>query len=82
MLCYHCKYASTCTVFREVYRVSSDFCINKCRNYQDVSEYKYQKIADHDDLMHLIYDYFTDQIKGGCSADEVKDVIINALLNL
>ena len=59
MVCYNCKNVNTCEIFLALHYMSSDFCINECKKYEDESKYKYKKIADHDDLMHLIYDYFT-----------------------
>ena len=82
MLCYHCRYASNCSIFRELYRASNDFCINECKNYKDTKEYKYQKIAEHDDLMHLIYDYFTGKVEGGYSEEDIKTAITIAMINL
>ena len=82
MICYSCEKASGCSMFRTLHSVSNDFCINDCKNYEKASRYKYKRIAEHDDLMHLIYDYFTGQIEGDFSDDEVRKVITNAMWDL
>lgn len=82
MVCYNCSKASSCKMFRELYTMSNDFCINDCREFDEVSKYKYRKIAERDDLMHLIYDYFTNQIEGNYGEEEVKKAIVSALLDL
>lgn len=56
MICYHCKNADTCSLFRHAYSMSEDFKILQCKNYDEVSKYKYRFIAKDDGLMHLIYD--------------------------
>lgn len=59
--------------------MSKDFYINDCENYDETSEFKYKRIADHDDLMCLLYDYFTDQIdkdlRMDYSDEEIKEMI-------
>lgn len=82
MLCYHCRNAEVCDIFRNLYSASNDFDINQCKNYEDASQYKYKKIAYHDDLMHLMYDYFTGQVDGDYSDEQVRDAIAHAILNL
>ena len=82
MLCYHCEKASGCPTFRTLHSMSKDFSINECRDHVDVSKYKYRKIAENDDLMRLIYDYFTDQIEGGYSKAQAKSAIKSALWSL
>lgn len=82
MICYHCEKASGCKVFRSLYSMSKDFNINDCRDYDETSNYKYKKIAEHDDLMHLIYDYFTDQVVGYYSEEQIKAAITSAMWDL
>ena len=82
MICYNCEKASGCSVFRTLHSMSNDFCINECKDYDKSSKYKYRKIAEHDDLMHLIYDYFTEQIKGDFSDEEIIRVIKGAMWDL
>ena len=82
MICYHCAQVKDCSKFRRMYSELEDFSVNKCRDYQDAAEYKYKKIAEHDDLMHLIYDYFTEQIEGDFTDEEIVKVIKNALCDL
>lgn len=60
---------------------SFDFCINDCKDYNKTLKNKYKKIADNDDLMHLIYDYFTGQLKG-CAEEKAKRVITSTILDL
>ena len=82
MICYSCEKASECSMFRTLHSVSDDFCINDCKDYQKASEYKYRKIAEYDELMHLIYDYFTEQVEASLSYEEVVILIKNAMWNL
>ena len=81
MICYHCTKASGCSVFRSLYSISKDFCINDCRDFDDASAYKYKKIAENDDLMRLIYDYFTGNVEG-YSEDETKKAITSTIWSL
>ena len=82
MICYHCAKVKDCPKFRRMYSELEDFSVNKCRDYKDEAEYKYKKIAEHDDLMHLIYDYFTEQIEGDFSDEQIVKVITSALWDL
>lgn len=82
MICYHCEKAIGCNAFRLLHSLSNDFSINDCKDYDEVSKYKYRRIAENDDLMHLIYDYFTDQIEGGYSAEEAKAAITSTMWSL
>ena len=82
MICCSCENANTCTIFKTLRAVSNNFCINECEKYEDGSKYKYKKIADHDDLLHLIYDYFTGQVDSKYSEEQTKTAIIHALMNL
>lgn len=81
MLCYHCDKASSCPTFRTLYSMSRDFCINECKDYNQTLRTKYKNIAKNDDLMHLIYDYFTGQLEG-CTEEKAKRVIISTLRDL
>ena len=82
MNCYSCKKASTCPLLSALYEVSLDFSIKQCKNYEAVPQYEYRKIARHDELMHLIYDYFTGQVEGGFSDEQVVNVIKRELQKL
>ena len=82
MICYNCKNACDCKTFMSLYSMSKDFSINNCRQYESDSAYKYKRIAEHDELMRLIYDYFTDQIEGEFSDEEIKEVITRTILSL
>lgn len=82
MLCYHCQKVNDCSTFRTLYSTCDDFSINKCKDYDTESKYKYKKIASNDELMHLIYDYFTCQVDGNYSEEEIKNVITHAILML
>ena len=75
MNCYSCKKASACPLLSALYEVSTDFSIKQCKDYEAASQYAYRKIAMHDELMHLIYDYFTGQVEGGYSDEQVVNVI-------
>lgn len=81
MICYHCKNADTCYLFRHMYSMSEDFDIRQCKNYDEVSKYKYKLIAKDDELIHLIYDYFTDNIVGH-SKEEAERAITSAIWSL
>ena len=81
MICYHCKKVESCPTFRTLYSMSNDFCIDNCRDYDDASNYKYKKIAENDDLMRLVYDYFIGNLEG-CSEDEAKEAIISAIWSM
>lgn len=80
MLCYNCDKASICHTLITLYSMSRDFCINECKDYNETLKNKYKKIAFNNDLMHLIYDYFTGQLEG-CTDEEAKKVIISALMD-
>lgn len=83
MICYHCKNIYSCKTFQTLYDTSKDFSINHCVNYEDAPAYKYKRIAEHDELMHVIYDYFTNQIVDvNLSDDEIKDRITRAMWRL
>ena len=80
MICYKCNKAKSCSVFKKLHSMSSDFSINQCECYNELHN-TYKKIAMHDDLMHLIYDYFTGQLKD-VSEEQAKKAIISNLLSL
>jgi hypothetical protein len=82
MICYSCKKSGECRAFRTLYSTSRDFCINDCEHYDKTSKYQYRKIADNDDLMHLIYDYFTGQVSGDHTDEEIVAAIKSAMLDL
>lgn len=81
MLCYHCDKAISCPTLRTLYSMSKDFCINDCNDYNETSKNKYKKIANNDDLMHLIYDYFTGKLEG-YTYEEAKRAITSAMWSL
>ena len=87
MLCYSCDKIGGCSIFQKLYKISNDFFINDCLEYVGAPELKYRKIAEHDDLMHLIYDYFTNQIDSEelnkeYSDEEIKECITKAMWRL
>lgn len=83
MICYHCKNINGCKTFQILYDTSKDFNINHCINYEDAPTYKYKRIAEHDELMHVLYDYFTNQIADvNLSDDEIRDRITKAMWRL
>jgi hypothetical protein len=82
MICYHCKNIDGCKTFQRLYYTSKDFSINHCVDYDDAPVYRYKRIAEHDDLMHLVYDYFTHQIEGDISDEEIKEAITRAMWRL
>lgn len=82
MICYHCQKAKECSTFRTLRTMSKDFSINDCKDYDSVEKYTYRKIVENDKLMRLIYDYFTGQVEGGYSDEEVREVIASAMWDL
>jgi hypothetical protein len=87
MICYTCEKIGECSIFQNLYKISNDFHIDDCKDYIEVSKYKYRKIAEHDDLMALIYDYFTNQVNiedigEEYTYEEIKDVITRAMWQL
>ena len=82
MICYRCKKVGLCPMFGKLCNISKDFAINDCKEFDEVSKYKYRHIAEHDELMHLIYDYFLGQVEVDASEEEVVRVIKRALLEL
>lgn len=80
MICYKCNQAKNCSVFKKLYNMSNDFSINQCTDYNE-SNNKYKKIAMHDELMHLIYDYFTGQLVG-ISEKEARKAIVSCISEL
>ena len=82
MICYRCNKIGGCSTFRTLYSISDDFCINKCNNYDEESQYKYKKIAEHDELMHAVYDYFTNNLPGDITEERAKKSITSAMWDL
>ena len=79
MICYHCQKAKECPTFRTLHTISKDFSINDCKDYDSADSYKYKKIAEKDSLLRLIYDYFTGQVEGEYSDEEVREAITSAM---
>ncbi|MBO5828812.1 MAG: hypothetical protein J6R59_10245 [Paludibacteraceae bacterium] len=82
MICYRCKKIHDCTAFQTLYNTSKDFSVNDCKHFDEELSSKYKKLAENDNLMHLIYDYFLGQVEVDATEEEVVRVIKNALLNL
>lgn len=82
MICYRCKKIYTCPTFQRLYDTSKDFSINDCKYFDEELSCKYKKIAENDELMHLIYDYFLGQVEVDATQEEVVRVIKRALLDL
>lgn len=82
MLCYHCEKASDCSTLRALHSVCEDFCINKCKDFEDSLHYSYMKIAENHDLMRLIYDYFMGLLEKEYSKEDAEKAIIRALRDL
>ncbi len=81
MICYNCTKANECPTFRTLYVISDDFCINKCKDFDAASAYRYRKIAENDGLMALMFDYFMDNIQDH-SREEAKQAIIHTLMDM
>lgn len=82
MLCYNCDKVKTCSIYNNLCCMSNNFSIDNCKDFDEVSKYKYKRIAEHDELMHLIYDYFLGQVEGDFPEEKVVYVIKRELLNL
>ena len=82
MICLHCNKICECHIVQTLYSMSNDFCINNCKNYDEMPGRKYIHIAEHDDLMALVYDYFTGNLKYDINEDEAKEAITRAMWNL
>ena len=83
MICYNCTKSSECPTFRTLYIISDDFCINKCKDFEKTSAYKYRKMVANDDLMKLIYDYFMGTVVvDGYTDYEIKGVIRQQLMDM
>ena len=82
MICYRCKNIHKCASFQTLYDTSKDFSINDCKHFDEELSCKYKKIAENDDLMHLIYDYFLGQVEVDATEEEVVRVIKRELLKL
>ena len=83
MICINCSKALECPKFaemRNIFGSFEDFSINKCKNFED--GYKYRKIAEHDDLLRLLYDFFTGQIEGDYSDEEIIESIKTVMMKL
>lgn len=70
MVCYSCNKSNNCSVLKNLRSLSNDFAINKCKEYAALKD-RYKKMAEHDKLMRLIYDYFTAQIEYGNGVDDI-----------
>ena len=83
MICYSCENIKECSLFHDLHvNCAGNFVIKKCINYDEISATKYKHIAEHDDLMALIFDYFTGNLKGQYDYDYAKECIIKALRRL
>ena len=82
MICYHCQKVKECSTFRTLCTMSKDFSINDCKDYDLADEYKYRKIANDDNLMRLLYDYYTDQMKVDVPDEVIKQAITTTMLDL
>ena len=82
MICYRCKRVHICPMFQRLYNASKDFSINDCKDFDEELSCKYKKLAENDDLMHLIYDYFLGQLEVDVAEEEVVRAIKRELLNL
>lgn len=79
MICCRCQHAYTCSTFRCAF--NEKFSIDGCERFIVAPQYRYTRIADNKELMHLIYDYFTGRIDEG-REDEAKAAITRAMYEL
>lgn len=82
MICYHCKKVKECSTFRDLYSKSKNFSVNDCKDYETADEYKYRKIANDDNLMRLLYDYYTGQMKVDVPDEAIRQAITTIMLDL
>lgn len=82
MICAKCKNAIICDHIR--YAVNHDFNINNCKNFILNDIYKYIKIAEDEDLLLLIYNYFTDEeeLYSLYTKEEIEKIIQREIKNL
>lgn len=80
MICCNCENLERCLTLKELLKVSNNFDINDCKNYETSSD-KAMKMVNNKELMTLIYDYF---VKRSTLSDEtfVEKVIKECLLAL
>lgn len=79
MIYYRCEHVRTCDWVR--FACSDGFEISKCKNFSEMTEYKYKHIAENEALLKLIYDYFTDNVDGH-SLEEAKEAITRTIIGL
>ena len=82
MVCYRCKKVRTCSIFQTLYNTSANFSINDCQNFDKETSCKYRKLAENDNLMRLIYDYFLGQLEVAITEEVAVKAIKRELLNL
>lgn len=82
MICAKCKKAITCDHIR--YAINHDFNINSCKNFILDDIYKYVKIAEDENLLLLIYNYFTDEkeLYSLYTKEEIEEIIRGEIKNL
>lgn len=79
MICYKCQHALNCEWIK--FACTEEFEISRCKNFSEMREYRYKRIAENDALMKLIYDYFSGNVDGH-SLDEAKEAITKTIANL
>lgn len=82
MVCYKCNNFITCSHPR--YAFENDFAIKDCRNFNLADCYKYMGIAKSEELMLLIYNYFTEEeeLFSLYTKEEIEGKIREAIKNL
>lgn len=60
MICFNCKNASKCSLVLVAFEREAS--IDSCKTFIQNNKYTYREIANNDELMHLIYDYFLDNV--------------------
>lgn len=58
MICNKCENAAKCEHLR--YAFDNDFTIESCKYFELNKIFKYTKIAENENLMLIIYNYFTE----------------------
>lgn len=60
MICFNCKNVSKCSLALAAFE--GEASIDSCKTFIPNNKYAYREIANNDDLMHVIYDYFLNNI--------------------
>lgn len=82
MNCYKCDNFLICN--HPKYAYENNFTIEDCKNFSLSDCYKYMKIAKNEELLLLIYNYFTgeEELYSLYDKEEIEETIRKAIKNL